>query len=191
MSQATRVRRAIPSAVNTPTEIHVTQITSIKNDDAETILTEFISASEAIANALPGTTVPQDESVSTGLSNVSGSGAVLSQLKRVQRDLRGLPPMAAEPALESNKRTKFEDSASEPQNKKIKFDDEDDEDDEQPEEPKSEEDNHNETAADADTTEASVIEEDKKDKKEKKEKKEKKDKKKKEKKDKKSKSDDA
>ena len=178
---AFRPRRAVPSAVNTPTEIHVKSTTGIKNSDAEIILSEFITSSEAIANAFPTSNV-LEESENTGLSNATGNNAVLSQLKRVQRDLRGLPPIAAEPVQPSqNKKIKFDDidadTVDEPLNKKIKFDDEDEE--EASEEEEKEEEIIEEEQVQEEQEEASDDEDvsEKKEKKHKKEKKEKKHKK--------------
>ena len=178
---AFRPRRAVPSAVNTPTEIHVKSTTGIKNSDAEVILSEFITSSEAIANAFPTSNV-LEESENTGLSNATGNNAVLSQLKRVQRDLRGLPPIAAEPVQPSqNKKIKFDDidadTVDEPLNKKIKFDDEDEE--EASEEEEKEEEIIEEEQVQEEQEEASDDEDvsEKKEKKHKKEKKEKKHKK--------------
>lgn len=179
---AFRPRRAVPSAVNTPTEIHVKSTTGIKNSDAEIILSEFITSSEAIANAFPTSNV-LEESENTGLSNATGNNAVLSQLKRVQRDLRGLPPIAAEPVQTSqNKKIKFDDidadPVEEPLNKKIKFDD-DDEEEEASDEEEKEEEIIEEEQVQEEQEEASDDEDvpEKKEKKEKKHKKEKKEKK--------------
>lgn len=129
MSTSFRPRRVIPSAVNTPTCINVIKTTNISNEQAEVILSEFISVSEAIATTIPGATGVQDDILSsrTGFSNSTGNGAVLGQLRRVQRDLRGLPPLAIE-AETGNKKTKFDndnDGIEQPKNKKIKFDSED------------------------------------------------------------------
>lgn len=180
---AFRPRRAVPSAVNTPTEIHVKSTTGIKNSDAEIILSEFITSSEAIANAFPTSNV-LEESENTGLSNATGNNAVLSQLKRVQRDLRGLPPIAAEPVQPSqNKKIKFDDIGAdpveEPLNKKIKFDDDDEEEEEEAsdEEEKEEEIIEEEQVQEEQEEQDASDDEDVSEKKEKKHKKEKKEKK--------------
>lgn len=135
---AYRPRRNIPSAVNTPTAVRVEASKAIDKSEAETILSDFISVSEAIAGSLPSSLDSSKITFSnTGLSSSTGSSAILSQLKRVQRDLRGLPPLLSEvvastpgtiaPAETVNKKTKFDDEdadvSDEPKNKKIKFDD--------------------------------------------------------------------
>lgn len=126
-----RPRRAIPSAVNTPTSIQIVKSNGVKKEDAEKILTEFIDMSENIATTIPGQpSVANDySSADTGLSNNTGNSAIISQLKRLQRDLRGLPPSLNEfnPSREEtepqNKKTKFEDEDQEQEkpNKKVKF----------------------------------------------------------------------
>lgn len=125
---APRPRRANPSAINTPTEIHVKSSSTITKEDAESVLSEFISTSEAIANTFPteGSVSGNSEFNSTGLSNSSDNKVILGQLKRVQRDLRGLPPLAAELVVPQAEQKKFG-FDEEPKNKKIKFDDSDDE----------------------------------------------------------------
>lgn len=178
---AFRPRRAVPSAVNTPTEIHVKSTTGIKNSDAEIILSEFITSSEAVANAFPTSNV-LEESENTGLSNATGNNAVLSQLKRVQRDLRGLPPIAAEPVQPSqNKKIKFDDidadPVEEPLNKKIKFDDDEEEEEASDEEEKEEEIIEEEQVQEEQEEQDASEDEDVSEKKEKKHKKEKKEKK--------------
>mmetsp|Transcript_2933 Transcript_2933/g.3262 ORF Transcript_2933/g.3262 Transcript_2933/m.3262 type:complete len:216 (+) Transcript_2933:40-687(+) len=135
---AYRPKRSIPSAVNTPTAVHVEASQAINKSEAEIILTDFISVSEAIAGSLPSSLDSSQITFSnTGLSSGSGSSAILSQLKRVQRDLRGLPPLLSEvvgstsgtiaAAEITNKKIKFDDDGAdvseEPKNKKIKFDD--------------------------------------------------------------------
>lgn len=135
---AYRPRRNIPSAVNTPTAVRVEASQAIDKSEAETILSDFISVSEAIAGSLPSSLDSSKITFSnTGLSSSTGSSAILSQLKRVQRDLRGLPPLLSEvvastpgtiaPAETINKKIKFDDedadASVEPKSKKIKFDD--------------------------------------------------------------------
>lgn len=119
---AYRPRRTFQSAVNAPVVAHVTGVKSIEKSRAEAILSKFISTSEAISTTIPG----GDESVAfsnTGMSNNAGSNPVMGQLKRVQRNLRGLPPLLAELTETTGKMTKFEDESEQPKNKKIKFDD--------------------------------------------------------------------
>lgn len=105
-----RPKRGAPSAVNTPTVVHVSQTAAISKDEAERLLSDFITASENTAAGAPDAVFAK-----TGLSDDLGSGAILGQLKRVQRDLRGLPPLLAELLMEP--------VAEVTENKKIKFDD--------------------------------------------------------------------
>ncbi|RCK65013.1 hypothetical protein Cantr_00974 [Candida viswanathii] len=114
-----RSRRVIPSAINTPTSTRVHQIHNLSASQAERFLTEFIDASELNISGKTPTGTP-----SSGLAGGSESPAVLSQLKRIQRSLRGLPPVISEPQQSENKRS-AEDEADRP-NKKIKFDDSED-----------------------------------------------------------------
>ncbi|KAK6202285.1 RNA polymerase I subunit RPA14-domain-containing protein [Scheffersomyces amazonensis] len=122
-----RPRRAVASTVNTPTSIHINGVSAIDNSEAESIITEFISASEASASSVPGLTDKNsDTDNSTGMSNNVGGNAVLSQLSRVQRDLRGLPPLVAENYGNNATTTKPTESntiKTEAVNKKIVFDD--------------------------------------------------------------------
>lgn len=135
---AYRPKRSIPSAINTPTAVHIKASQAINGAEAENILNDFISVSEAIAGSLPSSLDSSKATFSnTGLSSSTGNSAILSQLKRVQRDLRGLPPLLSEvvtptpgtisPAETANKKIKFDDdiadSSVEPTSKKIKFDD--------------------------------------------------------------------
>lgn len=113
-----RQKRTAQNAANTPVVAHVKGFKAISKARAEAILGKFISTSEAIAAAIPGTS-DEIAFTNTGLSNAAGGNPVLGQLKRVQRDLRGLPPLLAE--LDSVKHT-IEESSEQPQNKKIKFD---------------------------------------------------------------------
>lgn len=145
MSTNFRPRRAIPSAVNTPTCINVSTTKNITKEDAESILSEFISASEAIATTIPGSTTDLTFD-KTGFSNSTANGAILGQLRRVQRDLRGLPPLIEEPKRDEpepkNKKIKFdsegEDNEDEPKRKKIKFDEEGEEEEKEEEQEKAE-----------------------------------------------------
>lgn len=121
MSTSFQPRRAIPSALNTPTEVRITGGKSVPSDEAERILTEFIDASELISSG-----IETSNATSTGLSDAPGNGPILAQLRRIQRDLRGLPPLVAEMPT-TNKRGAEDDEATLPVNKKIKFEDEDEE----------------------------------------------------------------
>ncbi|OBA21049.1 hypothetical protein METBIDRAFT_11634 [Metschnikowia bicuspidata var. bicuspidata NRRL YB-4993] len=117
---SSRPRRAAPSSLNNAVISHVTGVKPVDQARAEAILTKFISTSEAIATSSASEAIAFSK---IGLSNTSGNNPILGQLKRVQRDLRGLPPLLAE--LDSPKRPADE-SAEEPKNKKIKFSDEND-----------------------------------------------------------------
>lgn len=129
-----RPKRVAQSAVNTPTAVHVNSSSIIPKSEAESILSEFIATSESIATTIPGASNDEVTFSTTGLSNSTGINAILSQLRRVQRDLRGLPPLLADfgeaKKLEeapTNKKIKFDDDDEvneEPVNKKIKFDEE-------------------------------------------------------------------
>lgn len=198
MSTAFRPKRSIPSAVNTPTAVRIKTSQTINKEEAEAILTDFISVSETIVGSLPNSLESGDvTSSNTGLSNGTGSSAILSQLKRVQRDLRGLPPLLSEvssaPASISategqNKKIKFDadgaDVSIEPKNKKIKFDDNESDDVdmtksvvENEEEDKLDEEEGDEVEDDEEEEEEREHKEQEKSKKEKHEKKEKKEKK--------------
>ncbi|CAI5760007.1 unnamed protein product [Candida verbasci] len=117
-----RSKRVIPNSLNTPTAVRVDQELNIDENDAEILLNEFIQASEV------NVTGKSDQINSAGLSiNNVDSSAILSQLKRIQRSLRGLPPLITEqqqPISRSDTTT-----TEKPMNKKIKFDDDDDDDD--------------------------------------------------------------
>lgn len=127
-----RPRRVLPNALNTPTCVHIKKVEPVQNVSAEEFLSNFIQVSE---NIVAGDELEQR----TGLLNLSSNNAVLLQLRRIQRNLRGLPPLAdalpfgvaPKRTIESeettqNKKIKFDDEKSDPVNKKIKFDDSDD-----------------------------------------------------------------
>lgn len=121
MSTSFQPRRAIPSALNTPTEVRVIGGKSVSAEEAERYLTTFIDASELITSG-----VENSNANSIGLSDAPGNGPILAQLRRIQRDLRGLPPLAAE-LPSGNKRSLDDSEPAPPMNKKIKFEDEDEE----------------------------------------------------------------
>ncbi|PSK38659.1 hypothetical protein C7M61_002594 [Candidozyma pseudohaemuli] len=138
MSSFRRMNKSIPSQVTKPVLAEIKGEKAIDKTRAEALLTKFISTSEAIASAIPGSGDAVEFSA-TGFSNFAGSNPKLGQLKRVQRELRGLPPLLAELETEykeepQNKKITFGDDG-EPQNKKIKFDSEEPEETEQPEQP--------------------------------------------------------
>lgn len=179
-----RARFVESNAVNAPVVAHVKGIKPIDQARAEAILTKFINTTESIST---GAIAPTEAAAfaNTGMSTSAGKNPVLGQLRRVQRDLRGLPPLLADLEFNSNKRPS---ETSEPaQNKKIKFDDSDDE-SALPEKVEVESTNEQESADEAESsqvensdedeeTEVRVEKEEKKAKKEKKSKKEKKPKK--------------
>ncbi|ODQ67622.1 hypothetical protein NADFUDRAFT_45681 [Nadsonia fulvescens var. elongata DSM 6958] len=65
-----------------PTSIRIHASNSITNEQAEEILTSFIDS--------PASTL----STNANAGDMVRNEAILNQLKRVQRDLRGLPPLA-------------------------------------------------------------------------------------------------
>ncbi|EMG46291.1 hypothetical protein SBY92_002477 [Candida maltosa Xu316] len=156
-----RSKRVIPSAINTPISIRAHNVKNVTGSDVERILTEFIDASELNISGKV-----TDETKTTGLAGNSESPAVLSQLKRIQRSLRGLPPIISEQPSVSK-------TSEEPdrQNKKIKFDDSDENDAKESEK----NDEESEESEESESSEASEVE----DKKRKREDKDKTDKKKK------------
>lgn len=112
-----RSKRAIPSAINTPTTVRVHRVNDTTSSEAERILTSFIDASEINISG-KGTA----ETNTTGISRGNESPAIVSQLKRIQRSLRGLPPLMSEEQF-TKSNASLEDS--ERPNKKIKFDESD------------------------------------------------------------------
>lgn len=113
-----RSKRAIPSAINTPTTVRVHRVNDTTSSEAERILTSFIDASEINISG-KGTA----ETNTTGISGGNESPAIVSQLKRIQRSLRGLPPLMSEEQF-TKSNASLEDS--ERPNKKIKFDESED-----------------------------------------------------------------
>lgn len=97
MSINQRSKRAIPSTLNTPTAVNVNAVSSISQAQAEQLLTQFIDASEHNRNPLN----LKDQDQKTGFSSNSETIAVASQLKRIQRSLRGLPPLSTLEAPET------------------------------------------------------------------------------------------
>lgn len=125
MSGAFRARRVNNSSVNYPTAIKFLKSTSITLEETEREVTHFIDQTEKWKNALPGAQL-NGEDLGVGFSPLGDNSTVLSQLGRIQRDLRGLPPVVSVEPQSSNKRIKFGDDDVENgahQNKKIKFDD--------------------------------------------------------------------
>lgn len=125
MSNTFRPRRVMLSAVNSPTVSHIKKTSTLEKDGAEQFLSKFIEASEINASRANGN-IMSEVSSSSGMSISTEGSTALSQLRRIQRDLRGLPPLDLESSTSNeNKKTKFEgeDSSEGPKNKKIRFDD--------------------------------------------------------------------
>lgn len=132
MSSFRRRTQKLPSQVTKPVLIEIKGEKSIDKVRAEALLTKFINTSEAISSAIPGSDDPVVFS-NTGFSSNVGTNPKIGQLKRVQRELRGLPPLLAELDAEylkhddapQNKKVVFDDEGEAvTQNKKIKFDSE-------------------------------------------------------------------
>ncbi|KAK6462918.1 RNA polymerase I subunit RPA14-domain-containing protein [Scheffersomyces coipomensis] len=123
MSQPQRPRRVVSSTVNTPTAIHISSVKSIDNSEAERLLTEFITASEVSITTLPGSAADANIDSTSGISNSAGGNVIISQLSRVQRDLRGLPPLAVESFPKPTENSTLNSSDKPALNKKIKFSD--------------------------------------------------------------------
>ncbi|CAD1811907.1 hypothetical protein FOB58_004001 [Candida parapsilosis] len=98
MSLNQRSRRAVPSTLNTPTAVNVNAVSSVTQEQAEQFLTQFIDASEHNRNPLN----LNDQDQKTGFSSNSETVAVASQLKRIQRNLRGLPPLSTSETPEAS-----------------------------------------------------------------------------------------
>ncbi|KAG5418649.1 hypothetical protein I9W82_004177 [Candida metapsilosis] len=108
MSLNQRNRRALPSTLNTPTAVNVTAVSDISQEEAEQLLTQFIDASEHNRNPLN----LKDQDQKTGFSSNSETIAVVSQLKRIQRNLRGLPPLSTSEAPETTVNNNEEEEAN-------------------------------------------------------------------------------
>lgn len=106
MSLANRPRRVQQSSVNSPTAIQVSGTSTLSNDQVQKLIDDFIEENDKPASL---------QSVSEASS--SHNPANLSQLKRLQRELRGLPPMLMTEELKADA------PMTEQVNKKIKFDD--------------------------------------------------------------------
>lgn len=104
-------QRRAPNATNTPVVVTIQGVKSISKERAEAILTKFITVSEQIAAG-------DYQNQRTGLSDSVSNKPVMGQLQRMQRNLRGLPPLAGDNVFGKHK---LEDEP--PKNKKIKFDD--------------------------------------------------------------------
>lgn len=100
-----RVRRVVPSTVNTPVAVRVTGAVSVENDELQLLLEQFLQESAKL--------------------DQSDASANISQLKRLQRELRGLPPLVQEsvaPQLQLQQ-LGFALEESLPKGTKVKFDD--------------------------------------------------------------------
>jgi hypothetical protein len=83
-------RRVQPNAVNTPITQHIYSSTDVTKDSAERLLSDFINEHEQ-----------DQQEQQLAVSSDTTQATSLSQLKRIQRDLRGLPPLevAVTPAV--------------------------------------------------------------------------------------------
>lgn len=123
MSATFRPKRTLPSAVNSPIVSHVLKSSCVAKSEAERILSAFIDASDI--DEIGKTTSQVDSGFKNGLSGNSSNGPVVMQLKRIQRELRGLPPLLVE-LNQSGQKSSFESGTE--NNRKIKFDDDDESD---------------------------------------------------------------
>lgn len=91
MSSTVKPRRIQPSAVNTPITTHTLSNTTLTKESTERLLSTFIEEQEERQQQLQLDAVATDANAATSLA----------QLKRIQRDLRGLPPLetAVTPAV--------------------------------------------------------------------------------------------
>lgn len=112
MSQV-KSKRIAPSAVNTPVTVHVKASKALSKEDTERFLSKFIENEETRSN----------QNLLNNSGNVNVTGASVSQLKRIQRDLRGLPPLESSTAPTSTTSTSTIKSKSAPKTH-MKFDDE-------------------------------------------------------------------
>ncbi|GME90927.1 hypothetical protein B5S28_g1836 [[Candida] boidinii] len=135
MSSSFQTRRTQKSAINTPVASHVVAEKSLNKEPAQIILDTFIENCESISNSSLNLSALQTNNVivSKSAPYAGPNSTTLSQLKRLQRELRGLPPLLVEgystgtrPSTEGstavNKKTVFDEEPK--QNKKITFDDE-------------------------------------------------------------------
>ena len=124
---SSRSRKALSSAINSPTTVYVRSSQTLSNDGAEHFLNDFITTSESIPNSITGIASSDSEKTHLSLAQpILGNAAIPSQLKRMQRSLRGLPPVISEVAHtigSDNAEKKSPDVPQETPRKKIKFDD--------------------------------------------------------------------
>ncbi|RKP30982.1 hypothetical protein METBISCDRAFT_26921 [Metschnikowia bicuspidata] len=116
-----RARFVEASAVNAPVVAHIKGVKSITLGRAEAILAKFISTTETLTSGMSAT--DSAAFAVTGMSTTSGKNPVLGQLRRLQRDLRGLPPLLADLEFGAPDKRPAEKPAA--QNKRIKFDSDD------------------------------------------------------------------
>lgn len=117
MSSTFKPRRVLPSSLNTPTEINVKRVTRLLQNEAERILSEFIATSENISKGALDT-----RNATTGFSDSVANGMILTQLRRIQRNMRGLPPFVPAALIETKHTSDFLNEGT-LQNKRIKFND--------------------------------------------------------------------
>lgn len=115
-----RPRFSQPTAVTKPVVSHVKGIKAIHKSRAEALLSKFISTSEIVSTGAVDST-DAVAFTSIGMSSSAGKNPVLGQLRRIQRDLRGLPPLLAELDMDASKGSSETESV---RNKRIKFDSE-------------------------------------------------------------------
>ncbi|KAG7885347.1 hypothetical protein KL925_005359 [Ogataea polymorpha] len=107
-------KRVTASAVNSPVVASAHAAVALSSDETQQMLDQFISECDHL------------EATAMDKSYHGPDSTTLSQLKRLQRELRGLPPLllegqAKERSEKVPKKTVFEDAGQKP--KKIVFDD--------------------------------------------------------------------
>lgn len=123
------VSRVAECDVQHPTTIHAVKAKSLDKEHVQKYLDDFLDEYDRIL-----TTTSVSSEGSTGLNAYVGPRTTtISQLKRLQRELRGLPPVILE---EDNTSAVVRGSSSTPKNKKIIFDDDGDKKEEKNEERK-------------------------------------------------------
>lgn len=120
MSRQGQRFRAIKDDVSNPTLFKVIQSQTFKED-------EYVLPSlDNFINSHPSNTLPGNQETSA-VSNYTGiNPTVLSQLNRLQRSLRGLPPLFEDESVPTNTATTSEFTTAEPTEKintKIVFED--------------------------------------------------------------------
>ncbi|KAK9478279.1 hypothetical protein V1514DRAFT_331504 [Lipomyces japonicus] len=78
------------------TVVHVTSVNKVNNSEAQSILESFLAASQATSYERPA-----GSKVDTGSSASSLNSTAVQQLQRIERDLRGLPPLVRKRKIEA------------------------------------------------------------------------------------------